>query len=210
MRELILIALIASATHAAETVGTWELESPDSAIFYTSFFHNYWLNTTNDPISPNEAFTGPGMLERGWANLTEGQGLDFVFNSGVLNVAGNDLVMLDARFDDGEYFISSSYDGFSSSILLSDIMFTDTNETRSYHFGQNNAGPFEADIWGAAFDLSALGVSEGESVSVIRVTAASNQTDPIGLGRVVPAPSTSLICIAGIMPLTRRRRVPSF
>lgn len=206
MKIALLLAIAASSAHAAEVVGTWDLESADSATVAGPFNPGGWLNTTDAAINTNDAFSGAGILERGWANIDVADSIDFVFTAGVTNNAGADLVMLDARFDEGEYLVSTDADGFTATFALTIAMFVDTGETRDYYFGLNNMGPFTASTWGAAFDLSSLGIADGNSVNTIRVTASNTMADPIGLGRIVPAPATSLLLATALVPFTRRRR----
>lgn len=205
MRIALLLAIAASSAHAAEVVGSWTLESADSAtVAGSSFDLGGWLNTTDAAVTPAEAFTGAGILERGWANIAVADSMDFGFSGGVTNNAGADLVMLDAHFDDGEYLVSTDADGFTATFALTISMFVDTGESRAYFFGLG--GSYTAQIWGAEFDLSSLGIADGDSVNTIRVTATNTSADPIGLGRIVPAPGTSLLLATAMIPFTRRRR----
>lgn len=207
MKIALLLAIAASSAHAAEVVGSWTLESADSAtVSGATFDLGGWLNTTDAAVTPAEAFTGAGILERGWANLEVAESIDFGFSGGVTNNAGADLVMLDAHFDDGEYLVSTDADGFTATFALTISMFVDTGESRAYYFGLNDLGPFPAEIWGAEFDLSSLGIADGGSVNTIRVTTTNTMADPIGLGRIVPAPGTSLLFATALVPFTRRRR----
>jgi hypothetical protein len=206
MKIALLLAIAASTAHAAEVVGSWTLESPDSATVAGPFNPGGWLNTTDAAVTPAEAFTGAGILERGWANIEVADSMDFGFSGGVTNNAGADLVMLDAHYDDGEYLVSTDADGFTATFALTISMFVDTGESRAYYFGLFDSGPFTAQIWGAEFDLSSLGIADGDSVNTIRVTATNTSADPIGLGRIVPAPATSLLLATAMIPFTRRRR----
>lgn len=205
-----LLVPLASAS-ASEVVGSWTLESSSSASYVTGSPDMNWLNTTNLAVSVNDAFSGLGILERGWANIENLDAIEFVFSGGILNGAGNDFVMLDAQFDQGAYSISTNADGFTSSINLISGSFIDTGESRDYFYGANDMGPFHALIFGSAFDLSDLGISLGDSVTTIRVTAINGAADPIGLGAIViPSPSVlAVLCIGCSFNGTRRRREQS-
>lgn len=206
MKIALLLAVAASTAHAGETVGSWTLVGADSAIATNLFNDGAWLNTTDAAITEDQAFIGPGIVERGWANVATAATIDFVFDAGVTNNAGFDLVMFDARFGAAEYLVSTDADGFTATLALTLATFTDTGETRDYYFGHTPGSINTASIWGAAFDLSDLGITDGDSVSTIRLTTLDGAADPLGLGRIIPAPGTSLLFASALVPFTRRRR----
>lgn len=209
-RIAIAIAVISlgSFVSADEVIGPWTVRAPDSAsVAGGTFDPDDWLNVANAPVTANEAFSGESILDDGFANSDMNLVFEVVFNTAVTNRAGVDLVMFEAQFDAGSYSISTDFDGFGASLFLGPGDFIDTGEDRDYFYGNNSSGPFTAGIWGGAIDLSDLGLSLGDTVNAIRFTAADTSTDPIGIGAIVPEPTTgTVIIIAGLGLLARRRR----
>lgn len=194
---------------AAETIGDWTVTAPDSARLIVNVDIGFgwgWLNVSNDRVSINDAFSGEGILDDGYANAAIGQVVEVTFLSPVVNGPGADFVMFDAHFDRGRYSIASDFDGFGASLLLRASEFIGTGERREYFYEFSVGGKVTATIWGAEFDLSELGVPLGESVSSIRFTADNANTDPVGIGAIVPAPaSISLLGVGGLIFANRRR-----
>lgn len=194
-------ALAVSPAIASETIGPWEIvEAPDSASLIAGGGWG-WLNVVDEPVTVEEAFTGFGMVDDGFANADEGTTVEVGFSGGVMNVAGPDVVLFDAHFDFGQYTISSDFDGFVLELGVSDWI--DSGVDRVYYF-EHNSGEFPADVWGAAIDLSDLDVPMGQSVNAFRFTTTDHTSDPLGLG-VIPAPGVAPILLVGFVA-TRRRR----
>lgn len=175
---------LAGVALADETIGTWTVRAPTSASIVTDLGGSWdWLNVVNEAIDVNIAFSGESIIGDGYANASAGQEVQVIFDPPVVNLEGNDLVLYDARFDDGVYSVRSGFDGFAASVGVGS--FVDTGEDRSYYYDLDN-GPFPADIWGAALDLSDIGVPLGSSIAAIRFRAENDACDPVGIGAIVP------------------------
>jgi len=190
-----------------ETIGPWTVRAPDAAGAIVDLGGSWgWLNIVDAAVDVDTAFSGESILDDGYANATAGQEIEVLFFTPVVNVVGPDLVMFDARFDEGEYAISSDFDGFTATTALGVGDFIDTGEDRDYFYELNDDGPFFADIWGAEIDLSDIGVPLGSSVTVLHFISTNGATDPIGMGAIVPAPGTiALLALGGIAGIRRRR-----
>ncbi len=166
----------------ADDIGPWTVTPPDSATLVSGGGGSFgWLNVVNVGVSINDAFTGSPILDDGFANADLGTTIEVTFASGVANSAGADFVLFDAAFDNGEYVVSSDYDGFVATV---GVGFTLTGEARSYYYEHNPDGPFPADIWGGEVDLSDIGVPSGTKVTRIRFTTTNTGGDPIGCGSI--------------------------
>ena len=214
--SLALAAALTSGRAEAELIGFWNLEAPESAELLsggTSVFFD-WLNVVNEPVTIEEAFTGYPILNDGYANLSRDTVVELGYREGAArNRPGSDLVLFDARFDANSYAVSTSYDEFSSELFLLASTFVFTGETRQYYYGGSPL-PFTADIWGVAFDLSALGVPEGSIVDKIRVRSLEDDGgDLIGVGaiREVAEPSSLLLLLLGgaALAVARSKGAPS-
>ena len=158
---VLILVLAFSRSSSATMIGSWDVQSaPTSASMLrgeTSGYMNAWVNTANAPISVNDALSGPNILDAGIGNLNFSL-FQLTFDSGsVLNNAGDDLVLFDARYDAGAYAISSSYDGFSNTFRIASSAFINTGESRSYYLeGWPNPRSFSATIYGVSlyvFDM---------------------------------------------------------
>ncbi len=196
----------------AEVVGPWNIvATPDSAAF-VGVPQTGWLNVVDAPVSFDDALTGFSVLDDGWANLLTDTVFELTFGAGVLlNNAGDDLVVLDARYDAGSYALSTNLDGFTAELALTSGLFSDTGVNRDYYY-ENNDILNPADIWGVGVDLSDLGIGAGVEVSAVRLRATNSSTDPIAVGvlgpvqQAVPEPGTLALLAAGGVSLLRRRR----
>jgi hypothetical protein len=206
----LFLLLSFSPSASATMIGAWDIQSaPTSASMLsgtTSGHINGWLNTVNAPITINDALSGPNILDAGIANLYNSS-FELTFGSGsVLNNAGADLVLFDARYDAGAYAISSSYDGFSNILSLAPSAFINTGESRSYYLeGCPYPTSFSAIIYGAAIDLSLLGIPDGADVTSFRIWSLNGtRSDFIGMGSLSspsmqnPEPATMLLFGAGL------------
>jgi PEP-CTERM motif len=159
-----------------------------------------WINSANTPLTLSEALTDATLIETGFANAALGTTIELGFAQGAAtNNAGSDLVLFEA-FGIDQYVISTSFDGFVTEFTLAASDFIDTGLSRSYFYGGN--GPFESGVFGAAIDLSSLGVSSGTSVSAVRIRYASGNTgggDPLGIAALVPEPSTISLFVIGVV-----------
>lgn len=208
----LFLVLAFNPSASATMIGSWDVQSaPTSASMLrgeTSGYMNAWVNTANAPISVNDALSGPNILDAGIGNLNFSL-FQLTFDSGsVLNNAGDDLVLFDARYDAGAYAISSSYDGFSSVLRLASSAFINTGETRDYYV-QNTPYPaaFSSTIYGASIDLALLGIPDGADVTDFRIWSLNGiGSDFIGMGSLSPAahapePATMLLFGAGLAGL---------
>lgn len=192
----------------AELIGIWDVVAPVSAHLVSGedgeFFD--WLNVVNASVTIEEAFTGHSILDDGYANFSTDTIVELNYDEGVLfNATGNDLVVFDAHFEANAYAIATSFDDFLTELTVSANTFL--YEPRFYYFG-GLPDPFKVEIWGAAFDLSALGVPEGAPVNAIRVRGVTeNGGDLLGVGaiREVGEPSAVLVVVTGLILAVRRR-----
>ncbi len=214
-----VLGLSLSAAASGAVIGPWDVQSaPQSATLVSGGGSSWgWLNVANSAVSVSEAFSGMPILNDGYANADNGTIVELNFAAGdAKNVAGPDLVMFDAHYDTGAYVVSTSYDSFAAELFLPVSSFINTGESRVYYY-EKTAGTYSATIWGAAFDLSDLGVPMDTSVAAVRFRAASaynTQADPIGMGALaatVPEPTTLAIWSAlgglGLIAARRRRKV---
>lgn len=204
----VTMGLVVSAASAQETIGPWEiLAAPVSATLVAGGDGTFgWLNVVDRPVSLSEAFSGFSIIDDGFANADAGTIIEVTFALGdVVNIDGPDIVLFEARFDDGAYAVSTEYDGFLMEFFLPLGAFQDTGVDRDYYY-ENNNQINAADVWAAQIDLSDLGVPLGESVASIRFRATNDLTDPLGIGSLVPTPGAlALLGVAGIFAPRRRR-----
>jgi hypothetical protein len=208
---LSIVCIWGTAQAHAELIGLWDVTAPVSAQLVSGgdgpFFN--WLNVANAPVTVEEAFSGHGILNDGYANFSTDTVVELAYGQGVLrNGPGDDLVLFDGRFDANSFGVTTSFDGFSSELSLFAGAFVNTGLTRSYYFG-GLAQPYGAEIWGVVFDLSALGVPEGGLVDSIRVRGLEdNGGDLIGVGAIrdVAEPSSIVLLLGGLACAAGRRR----
>ena len=205
-----LLALVftlgVSSSPAFETIGPYNIQAAPISATLVAGGGGGWLNVVNAPLSINDEFTGFSIIDDGHGNAASGTTIELTFAAGTaVNVAGNDLVMFDGRFSNNSYAVSTDFDGFAAELALLDTAFVDTGVVRSYYFNGN--GPFTARVMAAAFDLSALGVPAGGSVSRIRFRGTTGEVDPLGMGSLVPEPVSVLGLVGlGLMGVIARRR----
>jgi len=207
---LIAIACV-SQSNAAEVIGPHEVRAPDSAVLVDGPLDGTsdgWLNVIDVAIDINTSFAGESIIDDGYANVRAGNAVEVLFRLPVVNVAGPDLVLYDARFDEGAYVLRTEFDNFVFGLDLHEIDdFISTGESRNYFYGRNDAGPFLATIYAAEIDLSDLGVPIGSSVHRVRFSATNSDADPIGIGALVPSPSTFALLVGfGIATVCHRTR----
>ena len=194
------VLLVGQPLYAQETIGPFDIEqAPESA---TGSVGATWGNVVNTPVTVNEAFSGFSIIDDGFINISAGDFYEVTFNPPVVNVAGPDIVVFDARYDAGAYTLRTSYDGFSASFVPSN--WVDSGVDRSYYYG--GAGPASADVWGVEVDLSDLGVPDSATVSNIRVTVNNGGGDPLGVGAIgeplIVAVDVPTLSSAGMIVLT--------
>lgn len=168
----------------AQTLGPWELSPPTSASLVSGGGVSFgWLNTSNAALSLSAAMASSPIENGGYANADLGTVIEIAFAGGVVNDTGADLVLLDAEFDVGTYTVSSSFDGFASSVAV-DTAFGTLVSTVGYYYEHNGAGPFTANIVGVEIDLTALGVPVGVPVTSFRLTCTNAACDPVSLAKI--------------------------
>jgi len=190
--SLFATSLLLCAGMPAQTqlLGPWTVAAPDSATLVSGGGSNWaWLSVVNTPVTVNDAFSGLPLDDDGFANAEVGTSVEVVFLAGVTNSPGDDIVLFDGQFDEGEYVISSEYDGYIATVAVSTVGASPVSIKRYYY---NGSGPYSADIAGVAVDLSAIGVPAGATVHKIRFTSTNTACDPIGLGRIVTGPLLSV------------------
>ena len=195
---------LTSAPSAQEAVGPYVVTGVPTAVELVGgsvVNEDGWLNVADAPVSLAAAFTDPLVTTTGFANLYAGQTLEFRFTPGIVNEPGPDLLVLDARYDDGSISVRSSHDGFAASYVAGAIDgFTDTGITHAYHYGFNSDGPFPATVFAAPVDLSDLGVSECLLVESVRVTTENTSVDLLGVGALTSVNPSSIAVRLGTPP----------
>ena len=142
-----------------QTLGPWDLTAPDSAGLIAGGGSSWgWLNVANAAVSESQAMTSSPIEDQAYANADAGTMLEVGFSGGVTNVAGPDLVMLDAAFDYGLYMIRSDYDGFAAGFTV-DINNGVVASTEAYYYEMNGSGPFTANVIGVEVIRCALNAS---------------------------------------------------
>ena len=172
---------------SGETIGPWIVRAaPASASLISGGTGGTnWINVVDTSVTYDEAFTGPSMIDDGYANLSDGTVIEMTFATGALvNGPGADLLLLDGRFSMNSYAVSADYDSFATELPLADTDFTSSGLTRSYYYG--GTGPHVATVMGATIDLSDLGIPDDESVTTIRVRTTSGEADLLGVGILDP------------------------
>jgi hypothetical protein len=145
-----------------------------------------WLNVRNEEISFAQALTGFPILAAGWANLSRGAAFYVRFAAGIVNGDGPELVLLDARFDAASYVVTTDYDDYHTPVAVPGADFIASGVHELYYYGPNAEAPFEAEVYGAELDLSDFGVPLGAAITTLRVRAANQGADPLGVGSLVP------------------------
>jgi len=164
-----------------QTLGPWDLTAPDSAGLIAGGGSSWgWLNVANAAVSESQAMTSSPIEDQAYANADAGTMLEVGFSGGVTNVAGPDLVMLDAAFDYGLYMIRSDYDGFAAGFTV-DINNGVVASTEAYYYEMNGSGPFTANVIGVEVDLDSLGVPAGAVVHTLRFECLNAACDPVTL-----------------------------
>lgn len=166
-----------------QTLGPWDLTPPDSAVIITGGGASFgWLNVVNAPLSFDAAMTSSPIESGGFANSSAGDVYEVTFTSGVANGPGDDLVLLDAQFDVGNYAVSSDYDGFVASLAVNTATGIVVAVPTLYY--ELNAGPWNPDVVGVPIDLSNLGVPGGATVNSVRMATTDAACDPISLAKI--------------------------
>jgi len=183
---LLSTGLTANVSAQSQVLGPWKVSAPDSAsLIIGGGVRWVSLSVVNTPLSVNDAFSGLPLDDDGFANADVGTTVEVNFLSGVVNRPGDDVVMFEARFDEGDYAISSDHDGFVASTTVSTAGLTTLVD---HYYYVNGGGPSPASVIGVAVNLSSIGVPPGAMVHSLRFTSANLKCDPIGLGRIVPGP----------------------
>jgi hypothetical protein len=197
-----------SVSAFAETIGSYSVAAPASAAVVAEGDGagiTTWMTVSGAPATADEAFSGPGIVEDGFANVRPNFIVQMDFAPGVLvNRPGPDLLVVEARFNSGVYALSTVDDGFASEIAVPSAAFANSGLVRSYYYGSPDWGPFAAAIYAAPLDLSALGVPAGAEVSAVRLRAVQSGSDPLGVPAIVPEPAGALLAALSLALLRRR------
>lgn len=204
----IVIGSFSSAADAAEVIGPHVVRAPDSADVVSGELGGGWLNVVNAPVDIDTAFSGESIIDDGIANVGTGGIVEVVFDIPVVNIAGPDLVLYDARYDDGSYVVSTEFDGFAFDLGINQTSgFISTGLVYDYHFGGSSGNVFSATVYAAEIDLTDLGLPAGASVQRVQFRATNSGADPLGIGAIVPTPGTGAVLIGvGVGSVLRRTR----
>lgn len=217
--KLSLLAIAGFTSAAASAQTTLDTFVFDDALFGNtlvesdggSFSFSNWLNTTN--VSPgNPGFlTGVGF-ETGIANIgmTGTPTYTIGYSTPIVNRPGADLGVVVARYTEDFVNLAVSADGssFTSSLEFGPQSAFDTGVHKLYYYG--GGGPFDAELFVHAIDLSDFGVGLGDSIVAAKVTGYT-QLDLVRVAgfMAVPEPGTMLSLGLGaalVFGQARRRR----
>ena len=201
----VILSFVSFPICAQEVIGPWTITMVPSSATGTMNVDANWLNIVNTPVTLSEAFSGSSVIADGVANISTGDYYQVTFPTPVVNGPGPELVVFEARYDNGDYTIACDYDGFATTLSLPEGSFVDSGVSRDYFYA--GSGLYGASIWGATVDLSALGVPDGASVTQVRVIAIDDQCDPLGVGSLrgsappvaIPAVSDTGLVLLGLM-----------
>ena len=157
------------------------------------------VNTVDEDLSLAEALSGIPIGDSGFANLDAGTVIELTFEKGaLLNGPGDDLILLDARFDEGSLAVSVDTDGFAAEASLGVADFAFSGEEREYFFFASplSTGSHDADLHYATVDLADLGVPTDAVVERVRVRALNDGSDLVGVGSLHAAFRADLASIS--------------
>lgn len=184
----------------AGQMGDYLIESDGGA-----FRMSNWLNLANaDPGNP-AALTGANF-DTGVANIGFGPTYTIGYNSPILDLAGDDVGIVVARFSEDDVQMEL-FDGstWSSAYVLPFGSGVATGEHRNYFYA--GGGPYDSELFVHALDLNAYGITQ---LKEIRLTVGPNsgQLDLIRAGGLnpVPEPASMAVLAFGAAALARRRR----
>jgi hypothetical protein len=153
-----LLWLSAPAVRATEIIGPFEVVlAPVSATLVQGNNPTGGCSTVNTPIGVDAAFSGSPIIDDGFCNLAPGTTIQVDFGTGIPNLAGDDLPLLDARFSVNDYAVSTDWDGFTAMLALPGSNGIDTGEVRTYYY-DNQPATSTAHVIEQPFDLSDLSV----------------------------------------------------
>ncbi|MBL8879042.1 MAG: hypothetical protein JNG88_07970 [Phycisphaerales bacterium] len=179
-----LIIGVVSVACADEIIGPYRIAAaPVQAELVSGGGTSFdWLSIANVPVTIQEAFTGFGVIDDGYANAQSGTTILLTFEAGaVTNHPGADVVLFEAGGpspNSDVYLVSCDANNFSRPTLASPNQ--NTGVVRDYYYG--GVGPQTNTVWGAPIDLGAMGVTDGGGVTQLRVFAEGPSCDLLGLG----------------------------
>lgn len=183
--RLALLALLAATpARAQESIGPWEIVATPIAVtpIQPIGYPGGWLHVDPVPVTFGAIFTGFPLLDDGYGNPSNFH-VEFESADGVLvNRAGSDLLLIEARYDAGLFQVSTELDGFSTWANVEPNDFSDTGLDRDYYYQRSPPGVINpCDVYAAPFDLSRLDVPFGATVRRIQMRCTL-RGDPIGVG----------------------------
>jgi hypothetical protein len=143
------------------------------------------MNLVEEALSVSDAFSGMPVADSGYGNSDADSIFELRFEHGALrNGPGHDLVVFEARYNEGAYALSTSHDGFAAELVLASGDFTDTLEDRDFFFfdGSSPTGPYPSDLFATPVDLSDLGVPADAVVERVQVRTLIYGCDFAGVG----------------------------
>jgi hypothetical protein len=170
-----------------------------------------WLNIVSaDPGNPG-ALTGANF-DTGIANidLFSRPVYTIGYNTVIANNTGADLGIVSARFSSDIFSLEVSTDGinFTGPLDFAPALAVATGVGKSYFYGGNDGGPFDAELFVTPVDLAAFGLASGETIVAVRVTSFP-EGDLIriaGLGTSVPDAGSTLALLGSSLALLARLR----
>jgi hypothetical protein len=188
------LALTASVLFASgsESIGPHTITATpvEATVVFGSVPAADWLNIDNSAVTVTEAFTGPGIVERGFANVprvnTSDVHIEMRFSPALVNGPGAELLIVAAQFSATAYGLRSAHNNFSTQLYVSSTLFQDTQENGLYYYGQT-VGPYAADVYTTAVDLSSMGIPDCAEVDTFRlVLFEGSEADLLGMGALAP------------------------
>lgn len=161
-----------------------------------------WLNLANvDPGNPG-ALTGANF-DTGVANMSGSITYTIGYNSAIVDQVGDDLGIVVARysFDDVRFRLNDG-SAWTSWFALGSGTAVSTGVMKNYWYA--GGGPYVAELWVHALDMSAYGVSMVKEIE-IGDNGQSPQLDLVRAGGLVPEPGTMTALALGALALLRRK-----
>jgi hypothetical protein len=209
----LVAALSACATaHAqvGDVIGLVDTRPPDHAELRSpGAGAGAWINVVDEPATIGSAFTGLGIMDRGFTGVGHGYELEVSFDDPVVNIGlAGAMMVVDAWEPVGSYELATDWDGFATWLPIVSAPYWGGD--RSYFIEGAAGGPTEGTVWGAYIHIGQWGVPTGGAVTTFRLRVNDpgglGGADPLGLVTIVPAPGPAAWFALALLSGPRRRR----